>query len=147
MLQKARPSDTTDDKLRILEDISSSCKTCTIFGARRIRFRVALPPESITFNEEVDLDLFCLDGRSTLHAVDNQKRLEGPQFTSTRWKRIAAEVGNVIQLSGIAIHNSIGIGELYHAPLRRIYEKLRHASPKLSQETALMLAVKSMNDI
>jgi hypothetical protein len=38
------------------------------------------------------------------------------------------------------------VGERYHDPLRRIYRKLRHDFPNLSESLAHSLANKAMND-
>lgn len=51
-----------------------------------------------------------------------------------------------LKISGVESHNSLGIVERYHDPLRRIYNTLRHVSPKIDKDIALRLAIKSMND-
>lgn len=53
-------------------------------------------------------------------------------------------VGTEVQLSGIESHNSIGSGESYYAPLRRIYRKIRNDQPKLN--VVIQLSVKAIND-
>lgn len=45
---------------------------------------------------------------------------QGSAFTSLRWQRLCEEVGTVTEESGIESHNSLGSGERYHEPLRRI---------------------------
>lgn len=52
---------------------------------------------------------------------NNMRVDQGSVFTSMRWKALTNTEGISLQLSGIEIHNSIGLGEPYHAPLRRIY--------------------------
>lgn len=49
-------------------------------------------------------------------------------------------------MSGVESHNSIGDGERYHDPLRRIYQKIRFSEPGLELELVMRLAVKAMND-
>lgn len=71
---------------------------------------------------------------------------QGSVFTSKFWDNITAVHGIDLQLSGIQSHNSIGIGERYHAPLRRIFRVIRSQYLRLDPEVALRLAVKAAND-
>ncbi len=43
-------------------------------------------------------------------------------------------------------HNSMGAGERYHSPLRRIYKKLKIEYPNLDNKTTLALAVHGLNN-
>lgn len=52
----------------------------------------------------------------------------------------------VVQSSNIEGHNEIGVGERYHAPLRRVYSASHLYDPSLAPELALRLDVKSIND-
>ena len=67
-------------------------------------------------------------------------------FTGKEFAQLTAREGIVLQLSGIQSHNAIGVGERYHAPLRRIYEKVKLEVPNVNQHLALQIAVKAMND-
>lgn len=49
-----------------------------------------------------------------------------------------------LQASGIESHNSFGIGERYHQPLRRVFQVLRTHHPKLDPEVLLRYAVKGI---
>ncbi|CDF34787.1 unnamed protein product [Chondrus crispus] len=71
---------------------------------------------------------------------------QGSVFTSKFWDDITTLHGIDLQLSGTQSHNSIGIGERYHAPLRRIFRVIRSQYPKLDPEIAIRLAVKAAND-
>ncbi len=71
---------------------------------------------------------------------------QGSVFTSPRWKQITDMTGIELQLSGVESHNSLGKGERYHAPLRRIFLKIKDHYPNLENELILKLAVKAMND-
>ena len=55
-------------------------------------------------------------------------------------------VGIELRLSGVEAHNSLGIGERYHEPLRRIYLKVKHDHPNLAPQTILRLSLKAIND-
>lgn len=70
LIERASPLDCTPSTRSLLEDISKCCNVCQTFGARPLSFQVSLPEEKITFNSELALDLFWLDGRATLHVVD-----------------------------------------------------------------------------
>lgn len=43
-------------------------------------------------------------------------------------------------------HNSLGVGEIYHSYLRRVYNKVRSENPTISEPHALQFAVKATND-
>lgn len=77
---------------------------------------------------------------------DKMRVDQGSQFTSKRWKELTEMTGIQLCLSGVESHNSIGSGERYHAPLRRIYQKIRYSEADIQPELALRLAVKAMND-
>ncbi len=46
----------------------------------------------------------------------------------------------------VEAHNSLGSGERCHAPLRRIFLKIREEYPKIDKNIVLKLAVRAMND-
>lgn len=71
---------------------------------------------------------------------------QGSNFKSTKWRDYCDSVGISIQYSGVESHNSIGNGERYHQPLRRIYNKIALENPSLKPETSLKLAIKAIND-
>lgn len=71
---------------------------------------------------------------------------QGSAFTSLRWTRRCDAVGTESKLSGVDSHNSLGSGERYHEPLRRVYRKIREVYPKMKKETTLRLAIKAYND-
>lgn len=80
LLQGARPAKTTKDTLQILEKIAAACRTCTTLGARLLRFRVAIPLESITFSKEVALEVFLLDGRGAINVVETHNGYDNTAF-------------------------------------------------------------------
>lgn len=71
---------------------------------------------------------------------------QGSVFTCKLWGDVTSIHGIELQLSGIENHNSIGIGERYHAPIRRIFRFIRAQNPRLDSEISLRLAVKAAND-
>lgn len=182
LIRRSRPEDATPETRQLLGDISRRCHTCQTFGARPLRFKVAMPDEQLVFNEELSMDLMWLDGKAVLHMVDtatgfnaaetlpgqsvehvwqafvsgwaalypgypNKLRVDqGSIFTSIRWQKLSNETGISLQLSGVESHHSLGKGERYHAPLRRIYLKIRSETPSLPHNLVVRLAVKAMND-
>jgi len=70
---------------------------------------------------------------------------QGPQFTSAAWKALAASAGSEVVWSGIEAHNSLGVGERYHAFLRQIYRRVRMEHPRMMPGAALSLSVAAMN--
>jgi hypothetical protein len=71
---------------------------------------------------------------------------QGSVFTSARWRDIASISGVKLEISPIESHNSLTVGERYHDPLRRIYRKVRHDFPTITETLASSLANKAMND-
>lgn len=67
-------------------------------------------------------------------------------FVSDEFRQNAKDTGINLQLSGIEAHNSIGKGERYHYPLRRIYETVEKEHPRLRGKSTLRLAIKAIND-
>ena len=70
----------------------------------------------------------------------------GSVFTSPRWEDLTDVSGIEIRISGVEAHHSLGIGGRLHAPLRRIYRKIKTDFPQISPGILLKLAVKAMND-
>ena len=54
--------------------------------------------------------------------------------------------GITLRLSGVKYHNSLGIGEKLHGPLRCIFRKIKHDFPNIKNRFILRVAVKAMND-
>lgn len=70
----------------------------------------------------------------------------GSVYTSQRWHLLTNEHGIDLKVSGVEYHNSLGLGERYQSPLRRLYQRVRHDAPDLSPILVLRLATKAMND-
>lgn len=70
----------------------------------------------------------------------------GSIFTSPRWIDLAADCGIHMQISGVESHNSTGLGEKMHDPLKRIYRKIQISNPDMRKDVLLKLAVKATND-
>jgi len=68
----------------------------------------------------------------------------------TQFRKIFAELSALhdveIKKSGIQSHNSLGVGERYHKPLRDTYRKLKLDHPSMQRQVLLAVAVKAMND-
>ena len=61
-------------------------------------------------------------------------------------KKSCKNFGIILKEIPCESHNSMGPGERYHAPLRRIYKKLKMENPKLDNETCLSIAVHGLNN-
>ena len=92
--------------------------------------------------------LAFIEAWCTIHTgYPNRLRTDaGSVFTSSRWKELTDMSGTELRISGVEAHNSLGIGERLHAPLRRIFRKIKNDFPKISPDILLKLAVKAMND-
>ena len=70
----------------------------------------------------------------------------GSVFTSKFWKSVTMLHGIDVDISGVESHNSIGVGERYHDPLRQVFDKIMADHTNLDPEIAFRLAVKAIND-
>lgn len=89
-----------------------------------------------------------IDSWCTLYTgyPDRIKCDAGSAFNSKEWKGLNNMIGANISISGVEAHNSLGLGERLHAPLRRIFFKVQADHPSLKKELLLKIAVKAMND-
>lgn len=71
---------------------------------------------------------------------------QGSVFTSKKWREWTSMAGINLEISGIESHNSNGVVERYHDPLRRIFRCVQEDYPKLDPEIALRCAVKGIYD-
>jgi Reverse transcriptase (RNA-dependent DNA polymerase) len=70
---------------------------------------------------------------------------QGSQLMSARFKEFALHFGIDMRHTPIESHNSNGLVERYHGPLRRTYEKVRLDYGGISDELALSCAVLAAN--
>ena len=71
---------------------------------------------------------------------------QGSVFTATEFETYCTSQGIKIKLFGVESHNSLGAGERYHDPIRRIFDKILFDHPSIDPPIALSVAVKAMND-
>lgn len=67
-------------------------------------------------------------------------------FNRSEFRGTASEADIFLQFSGVESHNSVGVGEKYHGPLRIVYNKIIYEHSLVDRETALRLAIKGCND-
>jgi hypothetical protein len=70
----------------------------------------------------------------------------GKQFTSKEFAQLADSMGTKIKIVPIEAHNSIGIVERYHGPIRRAYNIITAEIPDIHKDMALQMAFKAIND-
>jgi hypothetical protein len=70
----------------------------------------------------------------------------GTNFASKEFRDNATVMNVEVKEVPVEAHNSIGLVERYHIPLRRAYEIISHEIPSMSKEHKLQAAVKSVND-
>jgi hypothetical protein len=72
----------------------------------------------------------------------------GKNFTSTEFKQLASSMSIEVKEVPVEAHNSVGLVERYHTPLRRAYEILREElkDEHVDREMILQMAVKAVND-
>jgi hypothetical protein len=70
----------------------------------------------------------------------------GKNFISKEFREYATTMGIRTKAVPVEAHNSIGMVERYHGPLRRIFQILRVELPDLSEEATLQMAFKAIND-
>lgn len=78
---------------------------------------------------------------------------QGSVFTSKKWEERASsheieiQLSEIeIKLSDIASHDSIGVGERYHGPLRKIFNAIQNENQREDPEIILPYAIKGIND-
>lgn len=67
-------------------------------------------------------------------------------FCSEFFKDVSLAHGIDLRFSGIKSHHSVGPGERYHAPFRRVFRITLNRYPSLDSETVLRYSVEAMND-
>jgi transposase InsO family protein len=89
------------------------------------------------------IDIWCsiYTGYPDRHRGDS-----GSAFTSVKWKTPTESRGITLRISRVEAHNSLGIGERYHGPRRRVYQKVEHEFPHFAPALLLQIAVKAINN-
>ena len=70
----------------------------------------------------------------------------GSCFNSEFFQKSCKHFGIITKKVPFESHNSLGPVERYHAPLKRIYKKLKHESPDMDDKLALSTAVHGLNN-
>jgi hypothetical protein len=70
----------------------------------------------------------------------------GKNFVSKEFKTYADTMGIRTKAVPVEAHNSIGMVERYHGPLRRVYQIIHTEVPDLSDEAVLQMSFKAIND-
>ena len=70
----------------------------------------------------------------------------GKNFISKEFKQNARAMGTTCKSVPVEAHNSIGIVERYHGPLRRAYKIISEELPELGKDMALQMAFKAVNN-
>lgn len=70
----------------------------------------------------------------------------GTNFTSKDFQHQASLMGIKIKIVPVEAHNSIGLVERYHGPLRRAYTIIKQEIPDLHKDMALQMSLKAIND-
>jgi hypothetical protein len=70
----------------------------------------------------------------------------GKQFTSKEFAQHANTMGIKVKIVPVETHNSIGIVERYHSPVRRAYNIISTEIQDIGKDMALQMAFKAVND-
>ena len=70
----------------------------------------------------------------------------GKNFISKEFKQYANTMGIRTKAVPVEAHNSIGIVERYHSPLRQAYQIIVVELPGIDRDAALQMAFKAIND-
>lgn len=81
LLRRAGGGTTDASTQAELERLTATCDVCQRLAQAPGRFRVAMPHKDVVFNRTVLMDLMYLDGRSVLHAVDEDTLFNAAAFT------------------------------------------------------------------
>jgi hypothetical protein len=63
-----------------------------------------------------------------------------------KWKTLTESRGITLRISGVEVHNQLGIWERYNCPLWRVYQKIEHEFPHVCPVLLLRIEVKAIND-
>jgi len=70
----------------------------------------------------------------------------GKNFASKEFDQYATTLGTRIKIVPVEAHNSIGIVERYHGPIRRAYTIITTEIRDIDKDMALQMAFKAVND-
>ncbi|CAD6501641.1 BgTH12-01891 [Blumeria graminis f. sp. triticale] len=70
----------------------------------------------------------------------------GKNFASREFQQCAINVGSTTKSVPVEAHNSVGVVERYHGPLRRIYQIITAEIPGINKALALKMTFKAIND-
>jgi hypothetical protein len=70
----------------------------------------------------------------------------GKNFVSKEFKQYASTMGITTKSAPVEAHNSVGMVERYHGPLRRIYQIITSEIKDIDKDSALQMAFKALND-
>lgn len=72
----------------------------------------------------------------------------GTNFASKEFRQLASSMAIITKEVPVEAHNSVGLVERYHGPLKRAYEIIKHELKEASIDKNMMLqmAIKSVND-
>lgn len=62
--------------MNTIKEIMPACRSCRTYSKRLFRFCASIPPEKAVFNQELAIDLVCLDGKPVLHILDTHTHLQ-----------------------------------------------------------------------
>jgi hypothetical protein len=120
-----------------------------IDSATRFKAATFLDSHSESYGQRLDgiwdafIDIWC----SIYTGYPDRLRIDSESaFTSVKWKTLTGSRGITLLISGVEAHNSLGIGERYHGPLRRVYQKIEHEFPHVGPALLLQIAVKAITD-
>lgn len=88
--------------------------------------------------------LLCWATVYVVYASTSQLHLEST-FDSKLFREIATKQGIISQLSVVKSHNSIGVGECYHEPLRCVFNQIFKYFKSMSADVSLRLLNIAMN--
>jgi hypothetical protein len=70
----------------------------------------------------------------------------GKQFTSKEFAQLANTMGTKVKIVPVEAHNSVGIVECYHGPIRCAYLIITAEVDGINKDTVLQMAFKAIND-
>lgn len=70
--------------VRTLQDIATRCAICQEYRSSPFRFRAALPPDEIAFNQELAMDLVWLEGDPVLHVIDTHTNFQTATYVTDK---------------------------------------------------------------
>jgi len=142
----AMPAEDIRFNRRVMADVMTLAKTSVLHVVDRDTLFSAAVFLRDTVSSKAVWEAFLRCWVTVYAGYPEQLHLDqGTNFQSSEWRQMMRDAGIEALDSGVESHNTLGVGERYHAMLRHIFRLIRGSHPSISDDLTLALAVWAMN--